>query len=30
MASDPQQWVTLIDQAAVFGARYRLGNQLLM
>jgi hypothetical protein len=30
IASDPQQWVTFIDQVAVFGARYSLGNQLLL
>jgi hypothetical protein len=30
MASDPAQWVTFIDQVAVFGARYSLGNQLLL
>ncbi len=30
IASDPQQWVTFIDQVALFGARYSLGNQLLL
>ena len=30
IASDPAQWVTFIDQVAVFGARYSLGNQLLL
>jgi len=30
IASDPQQWVTFIEQVAVFGARYSLGNQLLL
>jgi hypothetical protein len=30
LASDPRQWVTFIDQVAVFGARYSLGNQLLL
>ena len=30
IASDPQQWVTFIDQVAVFGARYTLTNQLLL
>ncbi len=30
IASDPQQWVTFIDQVAIFGARYSLGNQLLL
>lgn len=30
IAADPQQWVTFIDQVAVFGARYSLGNQLLL
>ncbi len=30
IASDPQQWVTFIDQVAVFGARYSLTNQLLL
>jgi hypothetical protein len=29
-AADPRQWVTFIDQVAVFGARYSLGNQLLL
>jgi hypothetical protein len=29
-AADPQQWLTFIDQVAVFGARYSLGNQLLL
>jgi len=29
-AADPQQWVTFIDQVAIFGARYSLGNQLLL
>jgi len=29
-AADPQQWVTFIDQVAAFGARYSLGNQLLL
>lgn len=30
IASDPRQWVTFIEQVAVFGARYSLGNQLLL
>jgi hypothetical protein len=30
IASDPKQWVTFIDQVAVFGARYSLANQLLL
>src|SRR5207247_1973523 len=30
IASDPRQWVTFIDQVALFGARYSLGNQLLL
>jgi hypothetical protein len=30
IASDPAQWVTFIEQVAVFGARYSLGNQLLL
>jgi hypothetical protein len=30
LAGDPHQWVTFIDQVAVFGARYSLGNQLLL
>lgn len=30
IAADPQQWVTFIEQVAVFGARYSLGNQLLL
>jgi hypothetical protein len=29
-AADPQQWLTFIDQVAVFGARYSLGNQPLL
>ena len=30
IAADPAQWVTFIEQVAVFGARYSLGNQLLL
>jgi len=30
IVSDPAQWVTFIEQVAVFGARYSLGNQLLL
>lgn len=30
IASDPRQWVTFIEQVAVFGARYSLSNQLLL
>ncbi|WP_204007454.1 ArdC family protein, partial [Virgisporangium aurantiacum] len=30
IASDPRQWVTFIEQVAAFGARYSLGNQLLL
>lgn len=30
IASDPHEWVTFIDQVAVFGARYSVGNQLLL
>jgi N-terminal domain of anti-restriction factor ArdC len=30
IASDPREWVTFIDQVALFGARYSLGNQLLL
>jgi len=30
IASDPRQWMTFIEQVAVFGARYSLGNQLLL
>ncbi|GIF02011.1 ArdC-like ssDNA-binding domain-containing protein [Paractinoplanes rishiriensis] len=30
LAADPGQWVEFIEQAAVFGARYSLGNQLLL
>jgi hypothetical protein len=30
LAADPAQWVEFIEQVAVFGARYSLGNQLLL
>jgi hypothetical protein len=30
LAADPAQWVEFIEQAATFGARYSLGNQLLL
>ncbi|GAA0475465.1 hypothetical protein Aca07nite_84330 [Actinoplanes capillaceus] len=30
LAADPAQWVEFIEQAAAFGARYSLGNQLLL
>lgn len=30
MATDPRQWVDYVEQAAVFGARYSLQNQLLL
>jgi hypothetical protein len=30
IAGNPQQWVTFIEQVAVFGARYSLTNQLLL
>lgn len=30
IAGDPAQWVTFIEQVAVFGARYSLSNQLLL
>ncbi len=30
IAADPMEWMTFIEQVAVFGARYSLGNQLLL
>ncbi|MEU7874269.1 ArdC family protein [Dactylosporangium sp. NPDC049140] len=30
IASDPHQWVRFLEQVAVFGARYSLGNQMLL
>jgi len=30
IAADPARWVEFIEQVAVFGARYSLGNQLLL
>jgi hypothetical protein len=30
IAADPAQWVTFIEQVAVFGAQYSLGNQWLL
>lgn len=30
LAADPAEWVTFVEQVAVFGARYSLGNQLLL
>ncbi|KAB1918891.1 ArdC family protein [Micromonospora noduli] len=30
MAADPAQWIEFIDHVAAFGARYSLGNQILL
>ncbi|MET7396303.1 hypothetical protein ABZS66_22760 [Dactylosporangium sp. NPDC005572] len=30
MAAEPAQWIEFIDRVAVFGARYGLGNQILL
>ena len=30
MAAEPAQWIEFIDHAATFGARYSLGNQILL
>ncbi|WP_410814854.1 hypothetical protein [Micromonospora sp. 067-2] len=30
MAADPAQWIEFIDHVATFGARYSLGNQILL